>query len=100
LIARIYYIRDYREREREWHLTHVYNTNEVLFGILANVNRCRRCFHKFLSNMTLIIGFFCLYFFIFVKYDQWINCIPKRRKKIDAEQKKTKNEKEKENVQT
>jgi hypothetical protein len=43
---------------REWHLTDVYNTNKVLFDILLNVNRCRRCFHKFLSNMTLVISFF------------------------------------------
>ncbi len=53
--------------EREWHLTDVYNTNMVLFDILLNVNRCRRCFHKFLSNMTLVIRFFFLSIFLYIR---------------------------------
>ena len=56
--------------EREWHFNDMYHTNMVLFDILLNVNRCRRCFHKFLSNMTLIIIFLSIYFFIFVIYDK------------------------------
>ena len=53
--------------EREWHFNDMYHTNMVLFDILLNVNRCRRCFHKFLSNMTLII-IFCLYISLYSSY--------------------------------
>ena len=54
--------------EKEWHLTDVFNTNKVLFDILLNVNRCRRCFHKFTSNMTRMIFLFVFYISLYSSY--------------------------------
>jgi len=82
--------------EREWHLTDVYNTNKVLFDILLNVNRCRRCFHKFLSNMTLVISFFLSIFLyichlrpmsqLYRKKKNWRRTKKKRKKKYRRKQ--------------
>lgn len=77
--------------EREWHFNDMYHTNMVLFGILLNVNRCRRCFHKFLSNMTLII-IFCLYISLYSSYTTNESTVQK--KKIVKKNKK-RNEKKK-----